>query len=219
MLTLYLPGPSWLHRCPAGLKLLVLAGLGTALPSLDRPLPLGIVLGLVLAAYASLGLRGLAQLRFLRPLLPLFALLFAFQGWAAGLPAALVLLERMAALLLLAHLITLTTPLEAMLEALRPVLAPLRWFGLRPERLAFALALLLRFVPVLLGMGQQLRQAWRARGGGRQQWRLAVPLTLRTLGLGERVEEALAARGGIASPAERAAPRPAPRQQREEARP
>jgi biotin transport system permease protein len=219
VLTLYLPGPSWLHRLPAGLKLLLLAGLGTALPWLDHPLPLAVVLGLVLAAYASLGRRGLGPLAVLRPLLPLFALLLGFQWWAAGLPAALVLLERMAALLLLAHLITLTTPLEAMLEALRPVLAPLRWFGLRPERIGFALALLLRFVPVLVGMGQQLRQAWRARGGRRQQWRLAVPLSLRTLGLGERVDEALAARGGIGRGEERNAPRPAPRRRREEARP
>lgn len=198
MLSLYLPGPSWLHSVAAGWKLAALLGLSILLyqwPIL--PLLLGLQL-LTLWAYCSLGSPGRLQLRrVLQMLAPLFGLIFLLQGWLLDWNSALILLLRMLVLVLLANLISLTTTLEAMLAALTPLFAPLAWMGWQPARFAFAISLFIRFVPVLLAVLQHLHAAWQARGGGYQLWRLAIPLTIQTLRMSDQVAEALAARGGI----------------------
>ncbi|MCH8550773.1 MAG: energy-coupling factor transporter transmembrane protein EcfT [Natronospirillum sp.] len=197
MISLYLAQTGWLHRWPAGLKLLVLAlaSIGLYFVSIAHWV-LFALLG-VLSLYASLGRPALRQLRLLRPLLLLFALMFLVQWWSVGLEAGLTLVLRMCTLILLANLVTLTTRMDAMMDAISPLLAPLRLIRVEPARIAFAVALVIRFVPVLLSQLHSLREAWNARGGGRQLWRLAIPMTLQAIRLSDHVAEGLAARGGI----------------------
>ncbi len=53
--SLYSDIPSWLHRVPAGLKLALLVLLGLVLFWVKDPLILGIIAGLALALWLSLG--------------------------------------------------------------------------------------------------------------------------------------------------------------------
>lgn len=197
MISLYLARQSWLHRWPAGAKLGGLALISIALYFVSHPLLMALPLVGVLTIYASLGTQALRQLVLLRPLLFLFAAMFLVQWWTVGLSAGLVLVLRMATLVLLANLVTLTTRMDAMMTAVTPILRPLQWVGVDPKRIAFAVALLIRFIPVLMATLHSLREAWRARGGGRQVWRLAIPMTIQAIRLSDHVAEALAARGGI----------------------
>lgn len=197
MISLYLAQVGWLHRWPAGLKLLALAAISIGLYFVAQPALMAVVLAIVLGLYASLGRPALRQLVLLRPLLLLFALMFAVQWWSVGLAAGLTLVLRMSALILLANLVTMTTRMDAMMAAIAPLLAPLRLVRVEPARIAFAVALVIRFVPVLLAQLHSLREAWAARGGGRQLWRLAIPMTIQAIRLSDHVAEALAARGGI----------------------
>lgn len=188
---------SWLHEVPAGLKLLGLLLISVGLYSPWQYPVLALVSVLVVCGHAGLGDGGWRRLAVIGPLLPMFILVFALQWWSQDLAAATSMLLRMLLLIWLANLLTLTTRMDAMMDALRPVLAPLRWVGVEPARIAFAVALLLRFVPVLMAVLAALMEAWRARGGGRQRWRLAVPLLVNAIRLSDHVSEALAARGGI----------------------
>ena len=197
MISLYLSRQSWLHRWPAGVKLGSLALISIALYFVGNPLFMALSLAGVLGIYATLGAQALRQLTLLRPLLFLFAAMFLVQWWTVGLSAGLVLVLRMATLVLLANLVTLTTRMDAMMTAVTPILRPLHWVGVDPKRIAFAVALLIRFIPVLMATLHNLREAWRARGGGRQVWRLAIPMTIQAIRLSDHVAEALAARGGI----------------------
>lgn len=197
MISLYLSRQSWLHRWPAGVKLLCLALISIGLYFVVWPGPMGLALAATLGLYASLGKHALHQLKVLRPLLFLFAAMFLVQWWTVGLTEGLVLVLRMSTLVLLANLITLTTRMDAMMDAVTPALYPLRWVGASPERIGFAVALLIRFVPVLMATLHDLRESWRARGGGRALWRLAIPMTIQAIRLSDRVADALAARGGI----------------------
>lgn len=199
MISLYLARQSWLHRWPAGAKLLCLAGISIGLYFVTWPWLMGLALAGTLGLYASLGKTALHQLKVLRPLLFLFAAMFAVQWWTVGLIDSLVLVLRMSTLVLLANLITLTTRMDAMMTAVTPALYPLRWVGVSPERIGFAVALLIRFVPVLMATLHDLRESWRARGGGKALWRLAIPMTIQAIRLSDRVADALAARGGIQS--------------------
>lgn len=197
MISLYLAKKSWLHRLSAGVKLLSLAAISLLLYPVEQP---GVLLGVLTAtlfAYASLGSAALRQLLALKVLLPLFSLIFLLQWWSIGLVAAAVLVMRMLTLILLANLITLTTRMDDMMDAVMPLFAPLRLLGVDTRRIAFAVTLLIRFIPVLMAVVSHLLDAWKARGGGRKLWRLAIPLTIQSIRLSDNVAEALAARGGI----------------------
>ncbi|KGK41117.1 hypothetical protein LH51_17170 [Nitrincola sp. A-D6] len=200
MISLYLAQKSWLHRLPAGVKLLSLAAISLLLYPVEQPLVLLLVLMATLLAYVSQGRAALHQLLALKVLLPLFALIFLLQWWSIGFAAAAVLIMRMLTLILLANLITLTTRMDDMMDAVMPLFAPLRLLGVDTRRIAFAVTLLIRFIPVLMAVVSHLMDAWKARGGGRKLWRLAIPLTIQSIRLSDNVAEALAARGGI-SPA------------------
>ena len=197
MISLYLAQQSWLHRRSAGLKLGTLALISIGLYFVTSVAGMLLALLVVLGLYASLGRPALRQLLLLKPLFLLFAIMFLVQWWTVGWVAGLVLVLRMASLVLLANLVTLTTRMDAMMTAVTPLLLPLRWVGADPKRIAFAVALLIRFVPVLMATIHDLKEAWKARGGGRQVWRLAIPLTIQAIRMSDHVAEALAARGGI----------------------
>jgi len=197
MISLYLAQKSWLHRLPAGVKLLSLAVISLLLYPVEQPAILLGLLAVTLLAYVSLGSAALHQLLALKVLLPLFSLIFLLQWWSIGLAAAATLVMRMLTLILLANLITLTTRMDDMMDAVMPLFSPLRLLGIDTRRIAFAVTLLIRFIPVLMAVVSHLLDAWKARGGGRKLWRLAIPLTIQSIRLSDNVAEALAARGGI----------------------
>ncbi len=199
MLTLYLSGQRWLHRVPAGGKLAVLALASIGLFPVETLHIHLAVLAAVLMIYLSLGAEALAGLRILRPLLVVLALLFLLQGMTDGWRSGGVLVLRMISLVLLANVVSMTTRMDEMMMTLEPLFAPLRPLGLAPRRISFAVALLVRFVPVLLALNRQLTEGWRARGGRRQRWRLVAPMLLNAIRMADHVAEAVTARGGITS--------------------
>ncbi|GAB2605741.1 energy-coupling factor transporter transmembrane component T family protein [Nitrincola alkalisediminis] len=199
MISLYLEQTSYLHRMPAGIKLLAMAGLSLALYPIEQLSLLLVLAMLTLLIYASLGRPAMRGLKVFRSLVPIFALIFIMQAWSVGVYEAFALLLRMATLVLIANLITLTTKMDDMMTAMMPIFRPLRLFGVDPKRIAFAVTLLIRFIPVLMGVTQYLLEAWKSRGGGRQLWKLAIPLTIQSIRLSDHVAEALASRGGIRS--------------------
>jgi len=59
-----------------------------------------------------------------------------------------------------------------------------------------AVALVVRYTPVLMLKGEMLVQAWRARSNKKSHLRVVFPLCLVAIDDAEHVAEALAARGG-----------------------
>ncbi|WP_018389665.1 energy-coupling factor transporter transmembrane protein EcfT [Ancylobacter sp. FA202] len=196
MISLYLAQRTWLHGVPAGWKLLALALLSLIAAPLDSLPVMAGLLAAVLLLYASLGKAALAQIALLRPLWPLFAILLAFHWWNGDVAAGLVVLARILAMVLLANAVTMTTRMDAMMDAVEPLLAPLAWFGGSPRAVALAVAMMIRFVPLLFALWEALNESWRARTGKRGGWRLLAPFCIQTLRLSHHTAEALAARGG-----------------------
>ncbi|XXF77862.1 energy-coupling factor transporter transmembrane protein EcfT [Myxococcaceae bacterium GXIMD 01537] len=191
---LYVPGASPVHALPAGLKLLALLVVGTALFFVHAPLALGAALAGVVALYglAGLGVRGLGWA--LRPAAVVLPFLFVFHALVAGWPSALELVLRLGVLLGLATLVTLTTRVSEVLEVLERALGPLRRVGVSPARAGLMFALTVRFVPVLLANLEEIREAQRARGL-EQDWRaVLVPLLVKTLRMADTLSDAIDAR-------------------------
>jgi biotin transport system permease protein len=154
--------------------------------------------GLAVAAlYASGGVRfAMPGLRLLRPLWPFLLIVGLWHLWTADLPGGAVILLRMLTAVALANFVTMTTRLSDMIAVFQTLARPLGKLGLSPRRLGIALALVVRFIPVMLERLTQITQSWRARSPRRPGWRVAVPATLAALDDADRAAEALRARGG-----------------------
>jgi biotin transport system permease protein len=197
MLSLTAPHATPLHRLPAGAKLAALAVATVGIVALDDPLPVAGAAAAVTALHLALGLRIAGHaLRLLRPLWPFAVVLLVWHLWTGDPMRGALIALRMAAAVALANLVTMTTRLDDMIAVMERLAAPFGALGLPPRRLALAVALVIRFTPVLMGRAGQLADSWRARSPRRPGWRLAVPLALSALDDADRVAEALRARGG-----------------------
>lgn len=196
MISVYRPGRSPLHRCPPAAKVLLLFGavlVVSLLPSaLWLPPALVATVGIGYALAGAFPRELLRQTWALRWMLVLLgAVLVIFHGWGD----ALVVVCRIWAAILLASLVTLTTPAMRLLEGFERLLAPIRRFGVSPERVALAASLAITSVPVLLGIGQRIREAQRARGARFSLRSWGVPLIVMALAHADALADALSARG------------------------
>lgn len=185
------------HRIAPAPKLLALVALTALAMMLDRPLPLAGLLAVVAAGYAAGGRRFLRHgLRVTRPLLPLVLVLLAWHLILRAPEAGLVMCLRIAVAMGAANLVTMTTRLDAMIALVTRLARPLSPV-LPPKALALAIALMIRFMPVMAARHETARLAWRARSARRPGWRVLPPVLLGTLDDADRVAEALRARGGM----------------------
>ncbi len=197
MLTLTSPVRLWAHDLPAGAKLAALALATMGLFALTTPLPLAF--GAVGAAslYATGGARfARAGLRLLWPLWPFVLIVGLWHLWTDDAIGGAVVLLRMLTAVALANFVTMTTRLSDMIAVFQTLARPFGPLGLSPRRLAIALALVIRFIPVMLDRLTQISQSWVARSPRRPRWRVLVPATLAALDDADHAAEALRARGG-----------------------
>lgn len=194
---LHVAGPSPIHGVPAGWKLLALASLGTGTFFLGQPAAVAAVAVAVAALY-PLGRVPLAHVwRQARDLAPILGLMAGAQVWFDGPAMAGLTVGRVLALVWAAGLVTATTAFSEMMAVLERLLAPLARFGVAPARIAFALTMAVRFIPLLQRMMTETRAAQAARGLGRNPLALAVPVTIRAIRLADRVAEAVEARDAL----------------------
>ena len=207
-LALYVPVASPVHRLPAGVKLLLLAGLAVLL--FARPtLPAA---GAALLATLAVGL-GVARLpvavlaRQARAVLWWLVALFVVHALTTDAATGVHTVLRLLTLVLAAAVVTATTRVSEMVTVVERLCAPLRLVGVRPERVGLVIAMALRFIPVLVERGDRIRAAQAARGGpsrGLAALRTTVtPLLVQVLQMAHDVSEALDARGADDVPVRR----------------
>src|SRR5699024_2225429 len=90
--------------------------------------------------------------------------------------------------------VTATTPVTAMLDALTTGLRPLSRVGIHPGRVALAFALTLRTIPYAIELAAETRDAARARGLERHPRARLIPLVLRMVAHARTTGDALWAR-------------------------
>lgn len=198
MISLTSPHETWAHRIPAGTKLLALSGLTVALFLTDRPVALAAALLAIAALYLSAGTAFLRQgVWHLRMLWPFLLLVAVWHGLTGQIQAGMAIALRLLAALALANFVTMTTRLTDMIAVLTWLLAPLRRLGLSTRAVELAIAMVMRFTPMLVENGQRLGMSWRARSRRRPNWRIVMPMAALALDDADHVAEALRARGGI----------------------
>ena len=196
MISIYLQKESWIHNIPAGLKLLAVAIASLLLFQVKSIWIFLPCLALVIGLYASLGREGLAQLKLLRGLTVFLAILLALHWVSGTFWDGVAIILRLIVLFLAANLVSITTRMDDMLEAIQPLFRPLQWFGLSSRKPALGVTLVLRFAPHMLQVFSILREAYQARTGEKGSWRLIAPFAIQSLRMSDNVAEALKARGG-----------------------
>lgn len=191
----YQPGHTVLHRLPVGVKALALAGLSVTIVMVRSwPAAIGFfTLALALAVLAQVRLRTVARAARAVLVLALFAA--ALQWWWYDGAKAVETLLDVVALAVLAIVVSATTPVQAMLDALSRALAPLRHVGVDPERVALTIGLAIGALPGTLAIGLETRDAARARGLDRNPRAYLTPFVIRVVARAHETGDALAARG------------------------
>ena len=199
-LALYVPRASPVHRTPAAVKLLLLAGLGVllfAVPTL--PVVLSGLAGVVLVGLGVARLPVAVLARQARVVLWWLVALFAVHALVTDVLTGAITATRLLALVLAAAVVTATTRVTAMVAVVERVCWPLRFLGVRPARIGLVLAMALRFIPLVAERADRIREAQAARGGSVRGLRglrtTVVPLLVQVLQLAHTVSEALDARG------------------------
>ncbi|MFD4357949.1 energy-coupling factor transporter transmembrane component T family protein [Nocardia sp. NPDC058518] len=196
MIGLYCPGDSLLHRMPAGVKLALLLVSILAMTVFVRG-PLGVLVAVALVV----GLFALARISWrvafaqVRPVLWMTAIIGVFQLLTTSPMRAVVVCGVLLVSVALAALVTVTTRVTDMLDALTRALGPLRRVGVNPERVGLLLALAIRCVPLLAQIVHDVGEARRARGVSWSATALVTPVLVRALRTADAMGEALAARG------------------------
>lgn len=191
----YVTGTGPLHLLRPGVKLAglfffaVATMVFTGVPSSLVFLALGVVLALVA------GVRRGALWRLFWGFSLIAVLIFGFHVWQTGWQRGVEVVADLFALILAASALTASTAVADMLETFTFLLRPFVVLGLRPERVGFALTLVITMIPRLFGVASETRDAARARGLERDPRAMLVPFVLRTVTVAEATGEALHARG------------------------
>jgi biotin transport system permease protein len=207
MLSLYLGQVTWLHRIPAGGKLLALALASVLLLPVTH---LWVLAGATLLAalgHISLGAPGRRRLLTLcRTLLPMLVFLAVAQwlsfvltlgleqGSSQGLRQALTTFFRILVMVTLADLVTLSSTSQELVDALRFLFVPLRGLRISAEKLSLAMALVFRWVSLLQTEWESIRVSFKARGCRNPRLRSASPLLRRAQSMAHTMTDALSAR-------------------------
>lgn len=186
---------TWLHHVPARAKLALLLITTTVFLLLHKPIIILLALATTLAVYVSLGNSAIRRLRLFTPILPFLVFLYCLQWFLSGHSVALTSVARLCFLVLLADLVTMTTTMQAMLDAVMPLFRPLDRWGPYSARIALAVALVVRFVPVMFELWMRRRDAWHARTRQRTGLAMMRPFLSDVLRVSDHVAEALDSRG------------------------
>jgi biotin transport system permease protein len=190
----YVPGSSPLHRLGAGVKLMLLAASVIVVAMLPEWWMAAIALGVAVALFAVAGIPWRVAVRQLVPVLWILAIAAPLNAMFSGWESALAMSMRVSAFVALAAVVTLTTRVSAMLDAMQRALRPL---GDRvdADRIGLVLAMTVRAVPLMVEIVRAVLEARRARGAEGSIRAIAVPVVVRALQTADGMGEALIARG------------------------
>ncbi len=198
MISLTSPVRTRAHGWPAGAKLLALCLASVGLFSLGALWAQALAAAAVLVLYAWPGAVFLRHgLRRLWPLWPFVVMVLVWHVVTGDGQTGAVIALRMLSAVALANLVTMTTTLSQMMAVVHWLLGPLARLGVDLRAIELAVALVIRFTPVLTQKGGALAQAWRARSRRRPGWRMIVPFLVLALDDADHVADSLRARGGL----------------------
>ncbi|MFJ6026703.1 energy-coupling factor transporter transmembrane component T family protein [Pseudarthrobacter sp. NPDC092424] len=195
LLANYVPGNSVLHRAPAGLKFVLVFTTGLASFIVVDWRVSGAGLAALCVLFLSTGAGPKRLWAAVGPLVPVLLVIGAFQWWQLGGPASARIVLNILICVVAASLLSATTPVQQILDAVVKAAGPFKRFGADPERFALTIGVMLRSIPYIAGTFADVRDSARARGLERNPRALVLPVFITSVAFARQTGEALAARG------------------------
>ena len=191
----YRPSGSPLEAISVGWKYLLLLALTAPAIAVGRWwFSLGAVLvAVAILIWAKVGVRRAVWLGL--GMVVVCALIVAVQAFAGQVMAGVVIVENLVLALYATRLLTLTTPIPELVDGIATACRPLRLIRVDPDRIALAVAVMLRSLPHLLGAFDDVRDSMTARGLRRNPVAYVAPVVVRAVAYAHATGDALAARG------------------------
>jgi biotin transport system permease protein len=126
--------------------------------------------------------------------IPILGVIFIAQVTLSGWIPAATASMRIIALVLLASLVTLTSPLTEVIDAVTRAARPLGRFGVSAPKLGLAVSLTMRFIPAFAKDWRDTEDARAARGATGSGYLGLGPLILRILCMTNALGDAIASR-------------------------
>ena len=195
LLGLYRPGKTVFHRLSVGAKLTGLLALSAVVVAVRGEISSAVFLGIAIlaAAVSRIGLG--TMLKALRPALLAAVFFGAFVVWQTTWQRGAEVVGDLFALVIAATVLTATTPITAMLDAIVRWLQPFRRIGVDPERVGLTFSLMMRAVPSTIETARETRDAARARGLEHHPRARLAPMVVRVVARAYETGDALHARG------------------------
>ncbi|MBD8028752.1 energy-coupling factor transporter transmembrane component T family protein [Corynebacterium gallinarum] len=195
-LGVYVNTDSPVHRLPAIWKFPLLLIFIIAGPLVARtPLTAIGLIVIVLITYVIARIPARTAWNQWWPVLPVLLVLGVFQWWQRGLDLAVTTVAVILSAVMAAMLLTLTTRLEALMEAVEKMLQPWARFGLPVESITLAISLTIRLIPLQLATVTEVLDARKARGAGFSVVAFGTPVLIRSIRRARNIGDALLARG------------------------
>jgi biotin transport system permease protein len=112
------------------------------------------------------------------------------DNWQDGLKIIL----RFSVLIFFAMLVNLTTSISDMIDSLTSLLRPLTCIGVNVSKVSLALSLMIRFIPLVISIFQEVQIAQKARGLENNLIANIIPAIIKTLKMADNIAEAIEAR-------------------------
>lgn len=192
----YVPGRSLIHRAPTGPKLCMVLAIIAVTAVFGRSMFVAVGgITLVACLYAAAGIPFRIAARQLLAPIPIIVFVGAVTWWNDSLYVALCTSATLLSAIGVAILLTLTTTIEQMMDALEHGLTPLTRRGFPTEKILIAMSLTMRLIPLTALTVAEILEARRARGLGFSPSAFGVPLIVRSLLRAKAFGEALISRG------------------------
>lgn len=122
-------------------------------------------------------------------------LIIVVQALAGQVMTGVVVVENLMLALYATRVLTLTTPVPELVDGIAAACRPLRALRVDPDRIALAVAVMVRSLPHLIGAFDEVRDAVTARGIRRNPTAYVAPVVVRAVAYAHATGDALAARG------------------------
>lgn len=195
LLGLYQPQDGWLFRLGTGWKYVILLGITIPVLVVWKWWFTLLGLALVLAILKSSGVSFRRALQIGWMLWVLLGILAGYQLIVQRFEQMIISPGNVLVAVLAARILTLTTSTPDLLDALARALRNLKHVGIDGDKVALAVAVMIRSIPYLMGSLADARDAARARGAERNVVALLIPAMVGAVAYAQRTGEALHARG------------------------
>lgn len=153
----------------------------------------GVLVAAAILIWAKVGIRRAVGLG--TGMVVVCVLIVAVQAIGDQVMAGVVVVENLVLAVYATRLLTLTTPIPELVDSIATACRPLRLVRVDPDRIALAVAVMLRSLPHLLGAFDDVRDAMTARGIRRNPVAYVAPVVVRAVAYAHATGDALAARG------------------------